>query len=147
MHHIWYCCAYFLCLLNIILIPPLLFQMISILYCLYVTSEVLCETVDKLIICILLVYLAFQRDLLKCLFSKVEGSERLEEGDYGSQISRFLEGYRAGRTMKKKVGRGTPTLLGVNAVYILIFLVAILLVLMYFSGQGEENLRPRAHED
>uniref|UniRef100_A0A0E0K0Y6 Thioredoxin domain-containing protein n=1 Tax=Oryza punctata TaxID=4537 RepID=A0A0E0K0Y6_ORYPU len=79
----------------------------------------------------------------------VEGSERLEEGDYGSQISRFLEGYRAGRTVKKKVSGRSPTLLGVNAVYILIFLVAVLLVLMYFSGQGEEAQRPsqRAHED
>jgi protein disulfide-isomerase A1 len=80
---------------------------------------------------------------------KVEGSERLEEGDYGSQISRFLEGYRAGRTIKKKVGDRSPTLLGVNAVYILVFLVAVLVLLMYFSGQGEEDQRPRqrAHED
>ncbi|GJM85225.1 hypothetical protein PR202_ga01657 [Eleusine coracana subsp. coracana] len=77
----------------------------------------------------------------------VEGLERLQEGDYGSQISRFLEGYRAGRTIKKRMGRGSPTLLGVNALYILIFLVAVLLVLMYFSGQGEENNQPRAHED
>ncbi|BAF09007.1 protein disulfide isomerase-like 5-3 precursor [Oryza sativa Japonica Group] len=79
----------------------------------------------------------------------VEGSERLEEGDYGSQISRFLEGYRAGRTIKKKVGDRSPTLLGVNAVYILVFLVAVLVLLMYFSGQGEEDQRPRqrAHED
>uniref|UniRef100_J3LDP6 Thioredoxin domain-containing protein n=1 Tax=Oryza brachyantha TaxID=4533 RepID=J3LDP6_ORYBR len=82
-------------------------------------------------------------------YETVEGSERLEEGDYGSQISRFLEGYRAGRTIKKKVGGRSPTLLGVNAMYILIFLVAVLLVLMYFSGQGEEDQRPRqrAHED
>uniref|UniRef100_A0A0D9VGY1 Thioredoxin domain-containing protein n=1 Tax=Leersia perrieri TaxID=77586 RepID=A0A0D9VGY1_9ORYZ len=79
----------------------------------------------------------------------VEGSERLEEGDHGSQISRFLKGYRAGRTIKKKVGGYSPTLLGVNAVYILIFLVAVLVVLMYFSGQGEEDQRSRqrAHED
>ncbi|XP_062219281.1 protein disulfide isomerase-like 5-3 [Phragmites australis] len=81
-------------------------------------------------------------------YEVVEGSERLEEGNYGSQISHFLEGYRAGRTIKKKVGRGSPTLLGVNAMYILIFLVAVLLVMMYFSGQGEEDHRPRrAHED
>ncbi|KAL6634190.1 hypothetical protein ACP70R_026861 [Stipagrostis hirtigluma subsp. patula] len=81
-------------------------------------------------------------------YEVVEGSERLEEGDYGSQISQFLEGYRAGRTITKKVGRGSPTLLGVNAIYILIFLIAVLLVMMYFSGQGEEVHRPRrAHED
>ncbi|TVU29740.1 hypothetical protein EJB05_21324, partial [Eragrostis curvula] len=80
-------------------------------------------------------------------YEVVEGSEQLEEGDYGSQISQFLEGYRAGRTIKKKVGRGFPTLLGVNALYILILLVAVLLVMMYFAGQGEENIRPRAHAD
>ncbi|KAL6899796.1 hypothetical protein ACP4OV_006454 [Aristida adscensionis] len=81
-------------------------------------------------------------------YEVVEGSERLQEGDYGSQISHFLEEYRAGRTIKKKVGRGAPTLLGVNAIYILVFLVVILLVMMYFSVQGEEDHRPRrAHED
>jgi hypothetical protein len=99
-------------------------------------------TLDK--ICI---RLALQCGLLKFFLFKVEGSEGLEEGDYGSQISHFLEGYRAGRTIKKKVGRHSPTLLGVNALYILIFLVAVLLFMMYVSGQGEENLRPRAHED
>nr|CAB3450010.1 unnamed protein product [Digitaria exilis] len=81
-------------------------------------------------------------------YELVEGSESLEEGDYGSQVSRFLEGYRSGSTIKKKVGRGSPTLLGLNAIYILIFLVVILVALMYFSGQGEEEQRPRrAHED
>ncbi|CAL5021520.1 unnamed protein product [Urochloa decumbens] len=81
-------------------------------------------------------------------YEVVEGSERLEEGDYGSQVSRFLEGYREGRTVKRIVGRGSPTLLGLNAIYILILLVAILVALMYFSGQGEEEQRPRrTHED
>ncbi|KAG2658996.1 protein disulfide isomerase-like 5-3 [Panicum virgatum] len=81
-------------------------------------------------------------------YEVVEGSERLEEGDYGSQVSRFLEGYRSGKTIKKNVGRGSPSLLGLNAIYILIFLVAILVALMYFSGQGEEEERPRrTHQD
>ncbi|KAG8059024.1 hypothetical protein GUJ93_ZPchr0002g25559 [Zizania palustris] len=82
-------------------------------------------------------------------YEVVEGPERLEEGDYGTQISRFLEGYRAGRTIKKKLGGHSPTLLGVNPIYILIVLVAVLVVMMYFSGQGEEDHRPRqrAHED
>lgn len=81
-------------------------------------------------------------------YEVVEGSESLREGEYGSQVSRFLEGYREGRTIKKKVGRGSPTLLGLNAVCILIFLVAVLVVLMYFSAQGEEDHQPRrAHED
>ncbi|CAM0875307.1 unnamed protein product [Alopecurus aequalis] len=81
-------------------------------------------------------------------YEVVEGSENLQEGDHGSQISRFLEGYRAGRTIKKSVGGRSPTLLGVNALYILLFLVAILIVLMFFSGQGEEDRQPtRAHQE
>ncbi|KAI4980686.1 hypothetical protein ZWY2020_021171 [Hordeum vulgare] len=45
-------------------------------------------------------------------YEVVEGLESLEEGDHGSQISRFLEAYRAGRTIKKTLGRRSPTLLG-----------------------------------
>ncbi|KAM0858170.1 hypothetical protein ACQ4PT_048006 [Festuca glaucescens] len=81
-------------------------------------------------------------------YEVVEGSGNLQEGDHGSQISRFLEGYRAGRTAKKSVGGRTLTLLGVNALYILLFLVAVLIVLMFFSGQGEEDRQPtRAHQE
>lgn len=81
-------------------------------------------------------------------YEVVEGSENLQEGDHGSQISRFLEGYRAGRTIKKSVGGRSPTLLGVNALYILLFLVAVLIVLMFFSGQGDEDRQPtRAHQE
>jgi len=107
-----------------------------------------CPAIDKFDYSILLVFLFVICDSLKCFFFKVEGSERLEEGDYGSQISRFLEGYRSGKTIKKNVGRGSPSLLGLNAIYILIFLVAILVALMYFSGQGEEEQQPRrTHQD
>uniref|UniRef100_A0A453P561 Thioredoxin domain-containing protein n=1 Tax=Aegilops tauschii subsp. strangulata TaxID=200361 RepID=A0A453P561_AEGTS len=81
-------------------------------------------------------------------YEVVEGLEKLEEGDHGSQISRFLEAYRAGRTIKKTFGRRFPTLLGVNALYILLLLVAVLVVLMFFSGQGEEDRQPtRAHQE
>ncbi|KAM3242417.1 hypothetical protein ACQJBY_054837 [Aegilops geniculata] len=81
-------------------------------------------------------------------YEVVEGLENLEEGDHGSQISRFLEAYRAGRTIKKAFGRRFPTLLGVNALYILLLLVAVLVVLMFFSGQGEEDRQPtRAHQE
>ncbi|XBH78876.1 protein disulfide isomerase-like 5-3 [Triticum dicoccoides] len=81
-------------------------------------------------------------------YEVVEGLENLEEGDHGSQISRFLEAYRAGRTIKKTFGRRFPTLLGVNALYILLLLVAVLVVLMFFSGQGKEVRQPtRAHQE
>uniref|UniRef100_A0ACD5ZJU6 Uncharacterized protein n=1 Tax=Avena sativa TaxID=4498 RepID=A0ACD5ZJU6_AVESA len=80
-------------------------------------------------------------------YEVVEGSESLQEGDHGSQISRFLEGYRAGRTIKKRVGGRSPTLLGVNPLYILLFLVVVLIALMFFTGQGEDRQPTRAHQE
>jgi hypothetical protein len=56
-----------------------------------------CPGIDKFDFSILLVCLVLDLSLIEMLFFKVEGSERLEEGDYASQVSRFLEGYRPGK--------------------------------------------------
>jgi protein disulfide-isomerase A1 len=83
---------------------------------------------------------------------KVDGSERIEEGDQASQISKFLEGYRAGRTTKKKVSGPSfmgflNSLVSLNSLYILIFVVALLVVMVYFAGQDDTPRPRRTHEE
>ncbi|EAZ30795.1 hypothetical protein OsJ_14861 [Oryza sativa Japonica Group] len=75
-------------------------------------------------------------------YEVVEGSEKLEEGDQASQISQFLEGYRAGRTTKKKVSGPSfmgflNSLVSLNSLYILICVFALLGVMIYFTGQDD----------
>lgn len=85
--------------------------------------------------------------ILFCLI-KVVGSERLEEEDRGTQISRFLEGYRQGNTIKKKL-KG-PSFMGfinslitVNSIYLIVFIVAVLMLVQHFGGQSGDNSHAR----
>ncbi|KAJ1271052.1 hypothetical protein BS78_06G099500 [Paspalum vaginatum] len=85
-------------------------------------------------------------------YELVDGSERLEEGDQASQISQFLEGYRAGRTTKKKVSGPSfmgflNSLVSMNSLYILIFVIALLAVMVYFAGQDDTPQPRRVHEE
>ncbi|CAN6235030.1 unnamed protein product [Urochloa humidicola] len=85
-------------------------------------------------------------------YELVDGSERLEEGDQASQISQFLEGYRAGRTTKKKVSGPSfmgflNSLVSLNSLYILIFVIALLVVMVYFAGQDDTPQPRRIHEE
>ncbi|XBI92348.1 hypothetical protein VPH35_029434 [Triticum aestivum] len=84
-------------------------------------------------------------------YELVEGSEKLEEGDQASQLSQFLEGYRAGRTIKKKVSGPSfmgfmHSLVSMNSLYILMFVVALLGVMIYFTGQDDTQPR-RVHDE
>ncbi|KAK3142585.1 hypothetical protein QOZ80_4BG0348570 [Eleusine coracana subsp. coracana] len=85
-------------------------------------------------------------------YELVDGSERIEEGDQSSQISQFLEGYRAGRTTKKKVTG--PSFMGFlnslvswSSLYILIAVVALLVLMVYFAGQDDTPQPRRVHEE
>ncbi|GLT64550.1 hypothetical protein SLA2020_370360 [Shorea laevis] len=75
----------------------------------------------------------------------VIGSESLNDEDQGSQISRFLEGYREGRTEQKRV-KGPSlmgfinSLIGIRSIYIIVFLVA---VLMLIRSLGNDEEPPR----
>lgn len=85
-------------------------------------------------------------------YELVDGSERLEEGDQASQISQFLEGYRAGRTTKKKISGPSfmgflNSLVSLSSLYILIFVVALLVVMVYFAGQDDTPQPRRIHEE
>nr|XP_010930795.1 protein disulfide isomerase-like 5-2 [Elaeis guineensis] len=73
----------------------------------------------------------------------VVGSESLEDEDQGSQISRFLEGYREGRTIEKRISG--PSLIGfinslisIRTVYLIVFVVAILMLMLYMTGQSAD---------
>uniref|UniRef100_A0ACD5UPR8 Uncharacterized protein n=1 Tax=Avena sativa TaxID=4498 RepID=A0ACD5UPR8_AVESA len=85
-------------------------------------------------------------------YEQVEGSERLEDGDQASQVSQFLEGYRAGRTTKKQVSGPSfmgfmHSLVSMNSLYILMFVVALLGVMMYFAGQDDIPQPRRDHAE
>lgn len=74
---------------------------------------------------------------------KVVGSETLDDDDRGSQISRFLEGYREGRTLKKKIGGPSfigfiNSLIDIRTVYLIVFIVAVLMAVRSFS-QSEDT--------
>ncbi|GAV66310.1 Thioredoxin domain-containing protein/Thioredoxin_6 domain-containing protein [Cephalotus follicularis] len=67
-------------------------------------------------------------------FFSVIGSESIDDEDQGSQISQFLEGYRGGRTEKKKVNGLSfigyiNSLIGIRLVYIIVFVVAMLMLI------------------
>ncbi|KAG6481921.1 protein disulfide isomerase-like 5-2 [Zingiber officinale] len=73
----------------------------------------------------------------------VVGSETLDDDDQGSQISRFLEGYREGRTIKKKIGGPSfigfiNSLIGIRTVYLIVFIVVIIMAVRNFS-QSEDT--------
>ncbi|KAK1299595.1 Protein disulfide-isomerase 5-2 [Acorus calamus] len=72
----------------------------------------------------------------------VEGLESLDEEDQGSQISRFLEGYRAGRTIEKTLSGPSfmgfiNSLIGIRSVYILVFIVAVTMLIRHVTEDEE----------
>jgi protein disulfide-isomerase A1 len=75
----------------------------------------------------------------------VIGSESIvDEEDHGSQISRFLEGYREGKTEQKQIAGPSflgyiNSLIGINTVYIIVFFVAMIMLIR--SIGNEEPLR------
>lgn len=78
---------------------------------------------------------------MNVILIKVVGSESLDEEDQASQISRFLEGYREGKTIKKRVSG--PSLLGffkslisIRTVYLVVFVVALLMLMQHLSNRS-----------
>ncbi|XP_040950352.1 protein disulfide-isomerase 5-2 isoform X2 [Gossypium hirsutum] len=82
----------------------------------------------------------------------VIGYESLdEEEDQSSQISRFLEGYREGR-MEKKMIKGPSfmdymNVIGIAAVFIIVFLVAILMLIRRLSTHDDNKPRKDIYDD
>ncbi|GMI77146.1 ARABIDOPSIS THALIANA PROTEIN DISULFIDE ISOMERASE 8, PROTEIN DISULFIDE ISOMERASE 8, PDI-like 5-2 [Hibiscus trionum] len=78
-------------------------------------------------------------------YLSVVGVESLDNEDQGSQISRFLEGYREGRTERKTVKGPTfmdfiHSLIGIRSVYIIVFIVAMMM-LVQSIGKEDESVR------
>lgn len=79
-------------------------------------------------------------------YLQVIGSESIDEEDQGSQISRFLEGYREGRTEQKKISGPSfmgyiNSLIGIRSVYIIVFMVAMLMLLRTLGKEDDVPLR------
>lgn len=77
-------------------------------------------------------------------YFSVIGSESIGEEDQGSQITQFLEGYRAGRTIHNTISGPSfmgyiSSLIGIRSVYIIVFLVAAFMIIRTIGK--EEPLR------
>ena len=74
---------------------------------------------------------------------QVTGSESIGEEDQGSDITRFLEGYRKGRTVSKKIGLSfmgfINSMIGLKLIFIIVFVVAILMVIQTIGGRYDEE--------
>ncbi|XP_072980511.1 protein disulfide isomerase-like 5-2 [Typha angustifolia] len=78
----------------------------------------------------------------------VVGLESLEEEDQGSQVSHFLEGYREGRTISKKLivpslGGFIKSQMTINTVYLIVFMVAVFVLLVYLTSKSADNPQTR----
>ncbi|KAL2497347.1 Protein disulfide-isomerase 5-2 [Abeliophyllum distichum] len=77
-------------------------------------------------------------------YFSIIGSESIEETDIGTQISRFLEGYREGNVIQKRITG--PSLIdfissqmGIRLVFMIMFVVAVMILI--FTIGKEEPLR------
>ncbi|KAK8642971.1 hypothetical protein V6N13_012291 [Hibiscus sabdariffa] len=85
-------------------------------------------------------------------YFSVIGSESLDDEDQGSQISRFLEGYREGRIEKKMIEGPSfmdhmKSTIGIGAVVIIVFLVAMLMLIRSISKDDDEPRRASTRRD
>lgn len=81
-------------------------------------------------------------------------SESIGEEDQGSQISRFLEGYREGKTVSKKISGPSfmqfiNDMIGFRLIFIIVFVVAVLMLFQTLGNHEEDDARrqPTRHDD
>ncbi|KAH7524972.1 hypothetical protein FEM48_Zijuj06G0175900 [Ziziphus jujuba var. spinosa] len=75
----------------------------------------------------------------------VVGSESIDEEDQASQVSRFLEGYREGRTIQKRISKSSllgfiNSLIGIRTVYLIVFLVGVIMLIQNINKGDDEPL-------
>ncbi|KAL7156071.1 hypothetical protein ABFS83_03G118500 [Erythranthe nasuta] len=85
-------------------------------------------------------------------YSTVIGSESIEENDMGTQVSRFLEGYREGNVIQKQISG--PTLVGfinsqfgVRIALILIFVVVVMAMILFMTKEEPLTVGTRDQSD
>ncbi|XP_004496377.1 protein disulfide-isomerase 5-2 [Cicer arietinum] len=86
-------------------------------------------------------------------YLSVVGSESIEGEDQGTQITKFLEGYREGRTVKKTLSG--PSLMqfihrsfDIRMVYIFVFVVAVVILIQSLSkGDDSDEYRRVPNQD
>ncbi|KAL8462619.1 hypothetical protein ACS0TY_033599 [Phlomoides rotata] len=83
-------------------------------------------------------------------FDKVIGSESTNETDMGSHMSRFLEGYRGGNVIKKRIIG--PTLmsfiksqLGVIIIFVIISVVLVVVLVVSMTNEESPSVGSREH--
>lgn len=87
--------------------------------------------------------------LISCFLQQVVDSEVIRKEDQGTHITKFLEGYREGRTVQKRISG--PSLMGyikslhmgVKIAYIMVFLVIIVMIVLAFCMDNEERHQAR----
>ncbi|KAA8546309.1 hypothetical protein F0562_002952 [Nyssa sinensis] len=77
-------------------------------------------------------------------YFSVVGSDSIDEEDQGSQITRFLQGYRDGSVIQKQISGPSlmgyiNSLIGIRTVYIIVFVVAVIMLIQTINK--EEPLR------
>ncbi|KAH7568192.1 hypothetical protein ACOSP7_009336 [Xanthoceras sorbifolium] len=76
----------------------------------------------------------------------IDSENIVDEEDHGSQISRFLEGYREGKTEQKQIAGPSfmgyiNSLIGIRTVYIIVFLVGMMMLIRSLAKDEDEPLR------
>ncbi|KAI9200367.1 hypothetical protein LWI28_006644 [Acer negundo] len=82
----------------------------------------------------------------------IDSESIVDEEDHGSQISRFLEGYREGKTEQKRIAGPSfmgyiNSLIGINTVYIIVFLVAMIMLIRSLGNEEPRRVSTQDQSD
>ncbi|PSS00162.1 Protein disulfide-isomerase [Actinidia chinensis var. chinensis] len=85
-------------------------------------------------------------------YFSVIGSESMDEYDQGSQITRFLEGYRGGSVIQKQVSGPSlmgyiNSLIGIRTIYIFVFVVAVIMLIQTIGKEEPLTVGTRDQVD
>lgn len=77
---------------------------------------------------------------------QVVGSDSIEDEDQGSQITRFIQGYKDGNIIQKRISAGSflgfvNSMIGIGAVTIIVFVVAVVMMIQSLK-EGDEGDHP-----